>query len=139
MASVVLHACDQIRANGFVKLFRSHRDDYANGEQMRDFVCVEDVVDVLRFALDRPLSRGILNLGSGTARTWLDLVRPVFAALGVPENIEFIDTPADLRERYQYYTCALMDRLRAEGYDTPFTSLEVAVPRYVQQLVAAAE
>lgn len=137
MASVVLHAFDQIRATGRVRLFRSHRADYKDGEQMRDFVCVEDVVSVLRFALDRPIRRGILNLGSGEARTWLELVRPVFATLGVPERIEFIDTPAHLRERYQYYTRARMDRLRAEGFDTPFTPVSAAVPRYVEQLLEA--
>jgi ADP-L-glycero-D-manno-heptose 6-epimerase len=137
MASMVLHAFDQIRATGRVRLFRSHRKDYADGEQMRDFVCVEDVVDVLRFALDRPIRRGILNLGSGEARTWLELVRPVFAALGAPERIDFIDTPAHLRERYQYYTRARMDRVRAEGFASPFTPVSEAVPRYVGQLLDA--
>lgn len=138
MASVVLQAFDQIRATGSVRLFRSHRADVADGHQKRDFVHVEDVVDVLWFALEKPVRRGILNLGTGEARTFLDLVRAVFSALGLPERIEWVDTPADIRERYQYFTQADVRRLRALGYDRPFTSLEDGVRRYVERLAAVA-
>lgn len=137
MASVALHAFDQIRAGGSVRLFKSHRPDFADGHQVRDFVFVDDVVDVLHVALDGTLPRGIFNLGTGQARTFLDLARAVFAALQVPERIEFIDMPADLRERYQYFTEARMERLRAAGYRRPFTSLEDACRQYVARLLAA--
>ncbi len=134
MASVVLQAYHQIREQGCVRLFKSHHPDYCDGGQMRDFIYVQDVVDVLRFALDHPIERGIYNLGTGTARTFLDLVRATFAAMGKPESIEFIPTPDDLRERYQYFTEARMDRLREAGYSTPFTTLEAGVDQYVARL-----
>lgn len=134
MASVVLHAFDQIRAGGEVTLFRSHKPGIADGEQKRDFVFVDDVVDVLDFALRTPLARGIYNLGTGTARTFLDLVRATFAALGTPEQIRFVDTPEAIRERYQYFTEARMDRLRAAGWERPFTTLEDGAARYVARL-----
>jgi len=134
MASVVLHAFDQIRAGGEVTLFRSHRPGVADGEQKRDFVFVDDVADVLEFALTKPLARGVYNLGTGTARTFLDLVRATVAALGAPERIRFVDTPEAIRERYQYFTEARMDRLRAAGWTRPFSSLEDGVARYVAWL-----
>lgn len=138
MASVVMHACDQIRANGTVRLFKSHRAGIADGEQKRDFIAVEDVLDVLHFARTKPIERGIYNLGSGQARTFLDLVRAVFAALGKPEKVVFFPTPEEIRERYQYFTEARMERLRAQGYSKPFTSLEKGVEMYVKRLVAEA-
>jgi len=138
MASVVLHAFDQIRADGEVRLFKSYRPDVADGDQRRDFVFVDDVVAVLHFALDAPLARGIFNLGTGTSRTFLDLARATFAALGVPAKIRFIDMPAGLRERYQYATEATMGRLRAAGYAPPFTTLEEGARRYVARLLAVA-
>lgn len=134
MASVVLHAYDQILASGEVKLFRSHRAGIADGEQKRDFIFVDDVVDVLHFALSKPLSRGIFNLGTGQARTFLDLTRAVFNALGRPEKILFVDTPLAIRDRYQYFTQAEMGRLRLEGYSRPFTPLEEGVRRYLERL-----
>ena len=134
MASVVLHAFDQIRSGGEVTLFRSHKAGIADGEQKRDFVYVDDVVDVLDFALRTPLARGIYNLGTGTARTFLDLVRATFRSSGAPERIRFVDTPEAIRERYQYFTEARMDRLRAAGWTRPFTSLEDGVARYVPWL-----
>lgn len=134
MASVVLHAFDQIRSGGEVTLFRSHKPGIADGEQKRDFVYVDDVVDVLDFALRTPLVRGIYNLGTGTARTFLDLVRATFRSSGAPEKIRFVDTPEAIRERYQYFTEARMDRLRAAGWTRPFTSLEDGVARYVPWL-----
>ncbi len=138
MASVVLHAFDQIRASGRVKLFKSHRAGIADGHQQRDFVHVGDVVDILFFALERPLRRGIFNLGTGQARTFLDLVNATFAALALEPRIDFIDTPVDLRARYQYFTQADMNKLRASGWTRPFTSLESGVRKTVEHLVAAA-
>jgi len=131
MASVVLHAFDQISTTGNVRLFRSHRADVADGHQARDFIFVDDVVDVLGMLIERPVNRGIFNVGSGRARTFLDLARAVFGSVGVPERIEFIDTPEDVRKHYQYFTEARMDRLRAAGYDRPFTPLENGVDQYV--------
>jgi ADP-L-glycero-D-manno-heptose 6-epimerase len=135
MASIVLHAFDQIRNSGRVQLFKSYRDGTEDGYQRRDFVSVEDVISVLHFALRKPIRRGIFNLGTGTARTFLDLVRSVFNEVGKPEQIEFIDMPSEIRERYQYHTEAKMDRLREEGYETPFKSLEQGVHLYVQSLL----
>jgi ADP-L-glycero-D-manno-heptose 6-epimerase len=137
MASVVLHAFDQIRASGRVRLFRSHRAGIADGEQQRDFVAVEDVIDALHFAFDRPLARGIYNLGTGRARTFLDLAHATFAALGRAPRIEFVDTPAALRDRYQYFTEARMEKLRAAGWTRPATPLEEGVARYVERLARA--
>ncbi len=134
MSSVVVQAFDQIRAKGQVRLFQSHREGISHGHQQRDFIYVEDLVSVLFFGLESPIARGIYNLGTGQARTFLDLVRATFKALDVAENIEFIPTPEHLRERYQYFTEAKMDRLRTAGYDKPFTSLEEGVARYVQRL-----
>ena len=138
MASVALHAFDQIQATGRVRLFKSHKTGIADGHQKRDFIYVRDVVEVLRFALDKPLPRGIYNLGTGRARTFLDLVRSVFRELGRPETIDFIDTPIEIRDRYQYFTEARMDRLHAAGYTAPFTTLEAGVGHYVRDLLAAA-
>jgi ADP-L-glycero-D-manno-heptose 6-epimerase len=137
MASVALHARDQILKTGKARLFKSHREGIADGEQKRDFVSVEDVVSVLHFAREKPIDRGIFNLGTGRARTFLDLVRGVFAALGRPVHIEFIVTPEVLRTRYQYFTEARMERLRREGYAKPFLSLEEGVARYMKRLSSA--
>jgi len=137
MSSVVIQAFDQIRARGSVRLFRSHRDGIADGHQARDFVFIDDVVGVLLDLVERPLARGIFNLGSGRARTFLDLANAVFAAMGQAPVIEFIDTPADLQKTYQYFTEAPMARLRAAGYATKPTSLEKGVAAYVKDLTAA--
>lgn len=139
MASVVLHAFDQIRATGRVRLFRSHRGGIADGEQKRDFVAVEDVVAALHFALAKPLARGLYNLGTGRARTFLDLAHATFAALGRAPAIDFVDTPAELRARYQYFTEARMEKLRAAGWSHPATPLEAGVARSVARLLATAE
>jgi ADP-L-glycero-D-manno-heptose 6-epimerase len=136
MASVVLHAFDQRRAGGPVRLFRSHRAGIADGHQARDFIDVADVVSVLMFALTRPVPRGIRNLGTGTARTYLDLAKSVCRALGKSEEIEFIDTPIEIRDKYQYFTEARMTRVREElGYREAFTSLESGVEAYVNALL----
>ena len=131
MASVVLHAYRQITATGGMKLFRSHNPDYRDGEQMRDFVYVKDVVSVCMFLMESRKYSGIYNLGSGKARTFLDLVNGVFNALERAPQIGFIDTPADIRETYQYFTEANMQKLRDAGYALPFTSLEEGVSDYV--------
>ena len=136
MASVVLQAYDQIHERGMVRLFESHHPDYEHGGQKRDFVFVDDVVGVLRFALEKPIPRGVFNLGTGTARTFGDLARATFASLGREADIEFVPTPEDIRERYQYFTQADMSKLRAAGYAEEFTSLEEGVRRYVARLEA---
>lgn len=138
MASVVLHAYDQIARTGLVRLFKSHKPGVADGQQARDFIAVEDVVDVLTWLAVQPVDRGIFNLGTGRARTFLDLAHAVFAALGQPARIEFIDMPEDVRRHYQYFTEARMDRLIAAGYVRPFTSLEAGVAAYVKRLSAMA-
>lgn len=131
MASVVFHAFNQIRDTGGMKLFRSHRPDYKDGEQLRDFVYVKDVCAVCLFLMEHRRDSGLYNLGSGTARTFLDLARATFAAMGKPERISFIDTPADIRDKYQYFTEADMRKLKGIGYARPFTPLEEGVTDYV--------
>lgn len=132
MASVILHAFNQIQEKGSVKLFRSHNPDYKDGEQLRDFVYVKDVVEVCYFLLHHRKNSGIYNLGSGKARTFLDLVKNTFSALNKAPNIEFIDTPIDIRDKYQYFTEANMNKLKSIGYSKPFYTLEEGVKNYVQ-------
>jgi len=134
MASVILHSYDQILKAGRVKLFKSHRPGINDGEQKRDFIAVEDVIGVMHFAVDKPIRRGIFNLGTGCAQTFLDLVRAVFEATGKPEQIDFIDTPIEIRDKYQYFTEARMDRLKAEGYSKPFMGLRDGAKKYVSRL-----
>ncbi len=131
MASVVFHAFNQIQEKGSMKLFRSHNPDYKDGEQLRDFVYVKDVCNVCIFLLEHRKHSGLYNLGSGKARSFLDLVRATFKALDKPEDIGFIDTPEDIRDKYQYFTEARMEKLKGIGYDNPFTSLEDGVHDYV--------
>lgn len=133
MASVVWHGYNQIRQTGKLRLFRSHRPDYADGEQKRDFIYVKDVVAVLVDWMLHERPSGIYNLGTGKARTFLDLGHALFAAMGREPQIEFIDTPADIRDSYQYFTEARMEKLRQAGYTAPFLSLEEAIQEYVQQ------
>jgi ADP-L-glycero-D-manno-heptose 6-epimerase len=132
MASVIFHAFNQIQEKGGIKLFRSHRADYADGGQERDFVYVKDVVSVCLYLMKTPPSSGIYNLGSGKARTFLDLANNTFHALNKTANIEFIDTPIDIRDKYQYFTEANMNKLISSGYNTPFHTLEEGVMDYVQ-------
>ena len=142
MSSVVLQGFDQISAHGKLKLFRSHKAGIADGEQKRDFVYVGDVVEVIFFALglSKPgssngsLKRGIYNLGSGKARSFLDLAKATFGALGKEPEIEFIDTPIEIRDRYQYFTEANMSKLKQAGYVREFTSLEGGVKQTVDAL-----
>lgn len=136
MASVVFHKFQQIRRGEPATLFRSDRPDIADGQQKRDFVHVDDCVAVMLWLLDNPQVSGLFNLGSGRARSFLDLTRAVYAALGQPEAIEFIDMPADLKGKYQYFTEAPIDRLRAAGFNAQMTPLEEGVRRYVQDFLA---
>jgi ADP-L-glycero-D-manno-heptose 6-epimerase len=131
MASVILHAYQQIMNTGKVKLFKSHRADIDHGKQMRDFIYVKDLVDVCMYLMEYRKKSGIYNLGSGTARTFLDLAMAVYAALDKEPNIEFIDTPSDIRDKYQYFTQAAMEKLRSAGYTKDFTTLEAGVRDYV--------
>jgi ADP-L-glycero-D-manno-heptose 6-epimerase len=131
MASVIFHAFRQINSTGGMKLFRSHNPDYKDGEQIRDFVYVKDVVDVLYYFMHHRRDSGIYNLGTGKARTFLDLTRGTFKAMNIPENISFIDTPEDIRDKYQYFTEAKMDKLRKIGYTKEFHSLEDGIQDYV--------
>lgn len=132
MASVVYHAYQQIRQTGGMRLFKSHHPGYRDGEQQRDFIYVHDVVDVLYFFLREKPNSGIFNLGTGHARTFLDLTKAVFRAMDKEEAIDFIDTPSDIRDTYQYFTQANMDKMRQAGYAKPFTSLETGVADYVK-------
>ncbi len=132
MASVIFHAYHQICKTGRMKLFRSHNPDFVDGGQMRDFVYVKDVVEVCLFLMHHRRNSGIYNLGSGTARTFLDLANSTFAAMNREPQIDFIDTPVDIRDKYQYYTQANMAKLRSIGYEHPFHTLEAGITDYVQ-------
>jgi ADP-L-glycero-D-manno-heptose 6-epimerase len=135
MSSVVLHAFDQIQEKGQVTLFKSHKQGIPDGFQKRDFIFVGDVINAIHFALNKPIQRGIFNLGSGHARTFLDLARAVFRTMKKPENIQFVDTPKSIRDKYQYFTEAEMGKLLAQEYPLPFTTLEDGVHSYVSQLL----
>lgn len=131
MASVIFHSFNQIRQRGYVELFRSHRPDFEDGGQLRDFVYVKDVVSVCDWlSVKRPAS-GIYNLGTGKARSFEDLAKATFAAMGREADIRYIDMPEDIRDKYQYFTEADMSKLGAAGYELPFTSLEEGVLDYV--------
>lgn len=131
MASVIFHTARQIKATGAMKLFKSHRPDYQDGEQSRDFIYVKDVCAVLLHFLERKPKNAIYNLGTGQARTFYDLARGTFAALGLEPNISFVDTPADIRDTYQYFTEANMKKVRNTGFIEPFYSLEEGIEDYV--------
>jgi ADP-L-glycero-D-manno-heptose 6-epimerase len=131
MASVIFHSFRQIKEFGKVKLFKSHKAEYANGEQMRDFIYVKDLCDVCVFLLENRKKSGIYNLGTGQARTWNDLANAIFKAMDLPSNIEYIDIPEDIRGKYQYFTEANMAKLRNIGYNKEFTNVENAVNDYV--------
>ena len=133
MASVIFHAFNQISEKGEMKLFRSHNPDYTDGGQLRDFVYVKDVVEVCLFLMEQKPKSGIYNLGSGIARTFLDLAKNTFKAMGKKEVIEFIDTPIDIRDKYQYFTEANMRKLIDAGFDKGFHTLEEGVNDYVKE------
>jgi ADP-L-glycero-D-manno-heptose 6-epimerase len=133
MASVVLHAFRQINEWGRLELFRSHNPDYADGEQKRDFIYVKDVVEICVFLMHHRQNSGIYNVGSGQARTFMDLAFNTFEAMGREVHIDFKDTPSDIRDNYQYFTQATMDKLRRIGYNKPFYTLESGIREYVQE------
>jgi len=136
MASVIFHAYHQIQKTDSMKLFRSHDANYKDGEQLRDFIYVKDVVDVIYFLTHHRKNSGIYNLGSGKCRTFLDLTNNTFKAMEKPSSISFIDTPLDIRDKYQYFTEANMDKLRSIGYTKPFQSLEQGVEDYVKNYLS---
>jgi ADP-L-glycero-D-manno-heptose 6-epimerase len=141
MASVIFHSFNQIKQNGKVKLFKSHKTGFEDGEQLRDFVYVKDVVNVCYWMMEQTLGGfqtlqelqpGLYNLGTGTARSFNDLVKATFAGLDLPLDIEYINMPEDIRDKYQYFTEAKMEKLINAGYTTPFFSLEEGVDDYVR-------
>ncbi len=136
MASVIFHSFNQIRQNGVVKLFRSHRPDFKDGQQLRDFVYVKDVIKVCYWLMQNQPAPGIYNLGTGKARSFEDLVKATFAGLDKAPNIEYIDMPVDIRDKYQYFTEANMQKLKDAGYKDEFYSLEKGVDDYVRNYLA---
>ncbi|WP_295207444.1 ADP-glyceromanno-heptose 6-epimerase [uncultured Brevundimonas sp.] len=139
MKSVVAQIWPKVAAGETVTLFRSHNPNYADGGQMRDFVYVEDVVDIIEFLLQSPQVSGIFNAGSGQARSFADLARATFEAAGKTPSIDYVDTPLSIRDRYQYFTEARMDRIRAAGFEGQSTPLEEGVRRYVQDFLATSD
>jgi len=135
MASVIMHAFNQIKNTGKVKLFRSHNPDFEDGKQLRDFVYVKDVADVIYFLMIEKPASALYNLGTGKARSFLDLAINTFKAQGLKPNIEFIDTPLDIRDKYQYFTEANMQKLISAGYAKAFYSLEEGIEEYVQEFL----
>jgi ADP-L-glycero-D-manno-heptose 6-epimerase len=139
MRSFVLKAYEQITSSGKVRLFKSHRPDFADGEQKRDFLYVKDAVDMTLFFFDNSKVGGIFNIGSGTARTWNDLVSAVFAAMGREPKIEYIDMPDSIRNQYQYFTQAQMGKIHSAGYPAESTSLEEGIKDYLRNHLSATE
>ena len=135
MASVIFHAYRQISETGKLKLFRSHNPEFKDGEQKRDFIYVDDVAELIWFIYKRQPHKGLLNIGTGEARTFLDLGKAVFAAMGKEPKIEFVDTPADIRDKYQYFTEADMKHIKSSSYYKPLTSLEEGVNKYVKEFL----
>lgn len=135
MASVVFHKFHEVQRGEPARLYRSDRSDYADGAQLRDFVHVEDCVAAMLWLLDHPKVSGLFNIGSGQARSFVDLVRALFVGLGQNDRIEFIDMPSDLAGKYQYFTEAPMAKLRAAGFDRAPTTLEDGVGRYVRDFL----
>ena len=131
MASVIYHSYQQIKKNGEMQLFRSHKDEYKDGEQLRDFIYVKDITEVLAFLLENRIPNSIYNLGSGVERSFNDLVKSVFVSIKKKVQIKYIDIPLDIRESYQYFTKAQMTKLQEAGYNNAFTSLEDGIFDYV--------
>ena len=136
MASMVFHGYNQIKQNGKVKLFRSHKEAFKDGEQLRDFIYVKDVIKVCYWLMKYQPASAIYNLGSGLARSFNDLAKATFLSLELQPHIEYIDTPEDIREKYQYFTEATMDKLKAAGYNDDFYSLENGVGDYVRNYLS---
>lgn len=131
MASVIFHAFNQIQKSGKVKLFRSHKPEFKNGEQLRDFIHVHDIAEICYWLMQKQPASGLYNAGTGKARTFNDQVTAIFQALNISPNIEYIDTPEDIRDKYQYFTEADMSKLKTAGYSKSFFSLEEGVTDYV--------
>jgi ADP-L-glycero-D-manno-heptose 6-epimerase len=136
MASVIFHCFNQVSSSGKMKLFRSHRPDFADGQQLRDFVYVKDVVKVCYWLMQEQPASGLYNLGTGEARSFEDLVSATFRAMDLEPKIEFIDMPEDIRDTYQYFTEARMEKLRKAGYNQAFSSLEAGVEDYVRNYLS---
>jgi ADP-L-glycero-D-manno-heptose 6-epimerase len=134
MCSVVGKAYQRVAGEGKISLFKSYRKDYKNGEQKRDFIYVKDAVDIVLYFLGRREINGIFNVGTGKASAWNDLAKDLFAAVGKQPKIEYIEMPADLEKRYQYFTQANITKLIKNGYAKPFTPLKEAVADYVGYL-----
>jgi ADP-L-glycero-D-manno-heptose 6-epimerase len=132
MQSMIRKGFLQAQEQGSIRLFKSHRPDYVDGGQLRDFVYIRDAVEMTLFFLDKPKVGGVYNVGTGAARNWNDLARAIFAALGKEPDIEYVDMPPSIRDQYQYYTCAEMDKIRRAGYKKPITSLENGIKEYIQ-------
>lgn len=132
MASVLSKVFDDAKAGGTVRLFKSHKDGIADGDQRRDFIYVDDVVAVLRWLMDNPRVSGLFNVGTGKARSFREMIEAMFAALGQPAKIDYVDMPEAIRGQYQYFTQSEVGRLRAAGYNAGFSPLEDAVSRYVK-------
>lgn len=137
MASVIFHSFNQIQNTGKVKLFKSHKPEYKDGEQLRDFIYVKDVIKVCYWLMQHHVPSGIYNLGTGKARTFKDLVNATFGGLDLAPDIEYIDTPVDIRDKYQYFTEASMNKLKSVGYNDAFYSLEEGVDDYVRNYLKA--
>jgi ADP-L-glycero-D-manno-heptose 6-epimerase len=137
MASVIFHSFNQVKKDGVVKLFKSHRPDFKDGQQLRDFVYVKDVLKVCYWLMENQPSSALYNLGTGTARSFVDLVNATYAGLDLDPNIVYIDMPEDIRDKYQYFTEAKMEKLRAAGYEDDFYSLEEGVGDYVRNYLVA--
>ncbi len=136
MASVIFHAFHQIQNNGFVNLFQSHKDNYKDGMQLRDFVYVKDVIKVILFLMKNKPESGLYNLGTGKARAFYHLAEATFTALNLKSDIRFIPTPEDIRDKYQYFTEANIDKLRNAGYNDNFYSLEDGVGDYIKNYIS---
>ena len=136
MASMVFHSYNQIKKNGVVKLFRSHRPDFKDGEQLRDFIYVKDVIAVCFWLMQNKPASAIYNLGTGVARSFNDLAKASFAGMGLSPQISYVDTPEDIRDKYQYFTEAGMNKLKDAGYQTEFYSLEKGVDDYVRHYLS---
>ncbi|MEK6552007.1 MAG: NAD-dependent epimerase/dehydratase family protein, partial [Bacteroidota bacterium] len=132
MRSVVHKAFEQVRDTGKVRLFKSYRSEFKDGEQKRDFIYVKDAVDMTLYFLDHQDKNGIFNIGTGHAQTWVELVKALFDAVGKPVNIEFIDMPEEIREKYQYFTEANLKKLRNAGYDKTILNVREGVTDYVK-------
>src|SRR6185437_15395709 len=145
MASVIFHSYNQIMQNGFVKLFKSHKKEFKDGEQLRDFIYVKDVLKICYWFLEcwkknpRTFISGIYNVGTGKSRTFNDLANATFSSLDRPAKIEYVNMPEDIRETYQYFTEAEMNKISSAGYSQPFYSLEEGVEDYVRNYLSKKE